>query len=75
MRTRFPFLEKMMMECWHGTGMSRPAAAEMVSKHCMQNVQFLAQTWSVEMPDNLKLSGHCELGSYVSSVFFLKITV
>lgn len=55
-----------MRECWHGTGLSRPAAGEMVSKHRMQNVQFLAQTWPVEMPDNLKLGAHCELGSYVS---------
>ncbi|XP_060551521.1 leucine-rich repeat serine/threonine-protein kinase 1-like [Ruditapes philippinarum] len=69
--SKFPWLEKMMKNCWHGTAQSRPAASHIVSKYDMQNVQYLSQTWAVELPDNKKLSKHCVLGSHVSNKCFI----
>ncbi|XP_053405645.1 leucine-rich repeat serine/threonine-protein kinase 1-like isoform X2 [Mercenaria mercenaria] len=62
--TRFPWLEKTMKDCWQSMAQSRPAASNIVSKSSMQNLQYLAQTWVVDIPNNQKLSTNCVLGTY-----------
>ena len=40
--TEFPYLEDLMEKCWHKEAKERPAATDIVTRHWMQNVQFLA---------------------------------